>query len=62
MKPHYTYVEGGRVYAVITLPCGMTYYAGPFLCRDTARRFAKQENARHEFAERNGLTYNARYL
>lgn len=58
----YTYIEDGRIYAVITLPCGMSYYAGGFKCRSTARRFAKREIERHRFASRNGFTYNARAM
>lgn len=55
-----TYSEGGKFYAVITLPNGHTYYSGAFNSRSAAYRYAVKENKKHQHAAKNGMIYNVR--
>lgn len=45
-----TYQEGKWFYAVVSLPSGLTYYAGEFKSRSSAYRFSVKENEKHKFA------------
>lgn len=55
-----TYSEGGKFYAVITLPNGQTFYRGPYNSRAAARRVAIKENARQKQAAKSGMIVNYR--
>lgn len=55
-----THEEGGKYYAVITLPNGYTYYSGAFNSRSSARRYAIRETNKHKQANKQGMIYNVR--
>ena len=56
-----TYSEDGVFYAVIWVN-GHSYYKGPYHSRSTARRIAIQEQRKHEWARKNHMIYNAKYM
>lgn len=66
MKQPKTYMEfcasTGNInyYAVIYLPSGHSYYSGAFKSRSAARRYAISEQAKHDHASNNHMTYNVR--